>query len=108
MSKVKGVDPNVQIHTDKKTGAKQSISPYRLDLLPPLATLRVAEVLAYGAAKYGDKNWLPIPANSHLNHAMQHILAYLAGDDSDDHAGHAACRIMMFLERIELDKQEDE
>jgi hypothetical protein len=79
-------------------GAKQSATLYRADLLPPLATLAVAKVLAEGAAKYGDNNWRKIPTGDHLNHAMIHVLAFLAGDTQDDHLQHAACRLLMALE----------
>jgi hypothetical protein len=37
--------------------------------------------------------------------AMVHLLAWGAGDDSDDHAGHAACRLLMALERRLLDRE---
>lgn len=79
-------------------GGKQSHSPYRADLLPPLATLEVARVLREGAAKYGEDNWRKIEAKSLLNHALVHCLAWLAGDRSDDHLSHAACRLLMALD----------
>lgn len=97
MPTVKGVSPDAPIITNDK-GAKQSASPYRCDLLPAQATLRVAEVLAYGAAKYGDNNWRGIPLSDHINHVLTHLFAFLAGDVSDDHLGHAGCRMMMALE----------
>lgn len=80
-------------------GGKQSHSPYRCDLLPPLATLAVAGVLRHGAAKYGANNWHAIEVPEHLNHAITHVFAYLAGDGSDDHLEHAACRLLMALEQ---------
>ncbi len=79
-------------------GAKQSKTLYRADLLPQRATLAVAGVLHEGSVKYGDGNWKGIPVDSHLNHALIHIFVYLAGDRSDDHLEHAACRALMALE----------
>lgn len=94
---VAGVGPEAPTVTNEK-GAKQSGSPYRCDLLPAQASLHVAGILKYGADKYGDNNWRGIPIADHLNHALTHIFAWLAGDSQDDHLGHAACRLMMALE----------
>lgn len=79
-------------------GAKQSASPYRCDLLPARAALAVAAVLRHGADKYGDNNWRGIPVADHLNHALTHLFAHLAGDEQDDHLEHAACRLLMALD----------
>lgn len=87
-------------------GAKQSKLPYRADLYPPRSFLRVSGVLEYGARKYAPNNWLGIPVEDHLNHALVHIMAHLAGDTSDDHLGHATCRMTMALERHLLDQEE--
>lgn len=101
---IPGIGPDAETVTDKN-GAKQSKVPYRADLFPPGAFLAVSRILEEGAKKYGDKNWHPIEANSHLNHALTHIFAYLADDTSDEHAEHAACRIMMFLQRKIWDEE---
>lgn len=57
-----------------------------------------AEVAKYGADKYGEsfdsRNYTKIPVTDHINHAIQHLYAYLAGDISDDHLGHAIVRTM--------------
>ncbi len=95
---VKGVAPDAPTATNA-AGGKQSASPYRCDLLPPLASLAVAEVLAHGAEKYGANNWHKIPVEDHLNHALAHIFADRAGDTQDSHLEHAACRIFMALEQ---------
>lgn len=97
MATVQGVGPDAPIVTNE-AGGKQSGSPYRCDLLPPLAALQVASVLKHGADKYGPNNWKKIPTGDHLNHALAHVLAWLAGDRQDDHLGHFACRAMMALE----------
>lgn len=94
---VEGVGPDAPTVVNE-SGGKQSDSPYRSDLLPPKASLHVAAILKYGATKYGDNNWRKIALNDHLNHALTHIFAHLAGDIQDDHLGHAACRMMMALE----------
>lgn len=97
MSKLHGVGPDTATVVNE-VGAKQSNVPYRCDLLPAQAILAVANVLHEGAKKYGPENWRGIPVNDHINHAMTHYLAFLAGDTSDDHLSHAACRALMALE----------
>jgi hypothetical protein len=81
-------------------GAKQSATLYRCDLLPPHAILAVAWVLDNGARKYGPNNWHGIPVADHLNHALTHVFAWLAGDTQDSHLEHAACRVLMALDQI--------
>ena len=70
----------------------QSEVLYRFDLIDPQVLFRVAAVLHGGAEKYGAGNWRKIPAEQHINHAMSHLYAYLAGDRSDDHLTNAVCR----------------
>ncbi len=94
---IPGLSPDAPIVTNE-VGAKQSAVPYRCDLLPARATLAVAGVLHEGAVKYGDDNWKGIPVREHLNHALTHILAYLASDRQDQHLEHAACRLLMAVE----------
>jgi hypothetical protein len=93
-------DPPAEVGIETlENGARQSVLTERCDLLPPLATLAVARVMAYGAGKYGDRNWHGIPLESHLNHLLRHLLHHLAGDATEDHLEHAACRAMMALEK---------
>lgn len=75
-------------------GGAQSAMPYRFDLLDMGAMFNVARTLAEGAEKYGVDNWRKIPAPEHINHALTHLFAHLAGDTQDDHLGHALCRVM--------------
>lgn len=101
-TRVPGLAPDAPTETNE-AGGKQSVVPYRCDLLPPLALLDVAKVLKGGADKYGSaplgqENWRLIPVQSHVNHAMTHLLAHLAGDQSDAHLSHAACRLLFALE----------
>lgn len=55
----------------------------------------IAKVLKEGADKYEPNNWRLIPAESHLSHAIAHLLAYANGDEQDNHLSHAMCRLMM-------------
>lgn len=102
---VKGVSPDAPIVTNEQ-GGQQSHTPYRADLMPPLALLKVSEVLAIGAKRYAPNNWKKIPPEDHLNHMIIHAYAHLAGDVSDDHVGHMACRAMMAAEMFLLKRAE--
>lgn len=57
--------------------------------------IRIAKVLQFGADKYKANNWRLIPQEEHINHALIHLMAALAGDTQDDHIDHALCRLMM-------------
>ena len=79
-------------------GGKQSRVSGRYDLMPPKALRRVAEVLATGAEKYGEWNWLKIDEKDHVNHAINHSYLHLDGDTTEDHLANAACRALFALE----------
>jgi hypothetical protein len=53
--------------------------------------------MATGAERYGEKNWMGLPPESMVNHAIRHLYLYLAGDKSEDHAVHAACNCLMLI-----------
>lgn len=97
MSGVPGLAPDVPV-TVNDNGGKQSATPYGFHLLPVSSIFAAAEVAAYGANKYGEdfrnRNYTKISVEDHINHAIQHLYGYLAGDTSDDHLGHAIVRAM--------------
>lgn len=78
-------------------GGKQSKLRYRFDLIDPVAIFKLAEVLHQGEQKYGRDNWRKISPEEHINHAITHLYAYLAGDNQDDHIEHAFTRVMMAI-----------
>lgn len=57
--------------------------------------INIAKILQYGAERYAPNNWRLIPQEEHINHALIHLMAHLAGDTQDDHINHALCRLMM-------------
>lgn len=95
--KVAGVEPDAVVTTNEN-GGKQSDTPYGFHMLPASALFDAAKVAKYGADKYGEtfdnRNYTKISTIDHLNHAIQHIYAWLAGDRQDDHLGHAIVRLM--------------
>lgn len=90
---IRGIGPDTPKEVTEQ-GGKQSWTPYRFDLLDPLAVFALARVAANGAREYGEGNWRLIECNDHLNHALQHIYGHLAGDTQEDHLSHALCRLM--------------
>ena len=71
--------------------------------MPPDALNQIAQVLAFGATKYGDRNWergmnwsRPFAA------LMRHMWAWWRGEDRDpetglSHLAHAGCCILFLL-----------
>lgn len=81
------------------TGAKRSHLDERYDLIPLEGLKRAALVMGEGAKRYGENNWqkgFPVP--DVLNHALAHIVNYLAGDRTEDHLAHAACNLLMAID----------
>ena len=95
-SQLNGVGKDVLKEVNEK-GGRQSHIPYAFHLIDCKAILALAKVLAEGEREYGRDNWRKIDAESHLNHAITHIYAYLGGDTQDEHLEHAFCRLMMAL-----------
>jgi Domain of unknown function (DUF5664) len=86
---------------DTGDGVMQGELPYLFTDLDARALFHMAQVMAEGNAKYGpaDVQWRRIDLNDHINHALAHLFAFLAGDGTDDHLGHAACRVMGALQK---------
>lgn len=87
-------DPK-QVHGDKKIP---------LALIPPAGNEECAKALAFGAAKYGVRNWLdhPVAIMTYLHALKRHIDCVLDGEDIDPesnahHLGHvmAGCAIIL-------------
>jgi hypothetical protein len=93
---VPGVGPDAPI-VENDRGGKQSHVAYRYDLIPPEVLERMARIFDYGAKRYDTDNWKKISTEEHLNHVMVHLVAYRAGDRSDDHLGHMMWRAQAAL-----------
>lgn len=58
----------------------------RYDLVPAAPLKRLAELMARGAVKYGDSNWMKgMPASRFLASMMRHVEAYRLGERDEDH-----------------------
>lgn len=112
---VAGVGPDAPVTTNTQ-GGKQSDSPYFFRALPPLALAAIARLMKDVAIKYDadtpggpfenvlDRNWHKIAVWEHLEHVYHHLIAEVAGDTSDDHLAHLACRALMALHQREAAK----
>ena len=82
----------------------------RPELLPPAALMAISEVLATGARKYDDNNWMHTPGYSrYYGAALRHLLAWWGGEDLDPetglhHLAHAGCCVLFMLELIERNR----
>lgn len=80
----------------------QNPSPYRFDLLPADAMLKIAECMAKGDIEHGRDNWKNIEASVHHGRAMGHMFEAKARDQStrerEDHYTHTALRAIFALQ----------
>lgn len=91
---------------ENEKGGVQSRLEYSFNLLDPKAMFAIAKVMYQGEQKYKDRdNWKRINSEDHINHALVHIYAHLAGDAQDDHLEHAFCRLMMAVATKEVTKE---
>lgn len=93
------------------SGAVRSADADDLDFasLPILALLGLAKNAGVGGQKYGRFNYaLGLPAHESCNHAVAHLLMFLAGDRSEPHLVKAAWNCLAaeqeMLVRPELNK----
>lgn len=79
----------VILDKDNSTGKKYDTGKTRYDLLPPEIMKEIAEILTFGAAKYGDNNWQKLEDfNNRYYAAMErHIQAWRMGEDFDPESG---------------------
>jgi hypothetical protein len=90
------------------TAKKYDSEKARVDLLPTLALIETAKVLAFGAEKYGENNWRGGFKWSRLLGALlRHTFAFMRGEYIDEetglsHMAHAACCVLFLLEHIIL------
>ena len=98
-----GVMEKVTAKAEPTGGVKFDQGKPRMDLIAPELLEEVGKVLAYGAEKYGVRNWeLGMDWGRPYAAALRHMNAWQRGEDVDpetglSHMAHAACNLMMLL-----------
>jgi hypothetical protein len=84
-------------------GVKFDHGKTRYDLFTYEALDQIGQVLAYGTAKYADRNWEKgIPYGRVFAAIMRHLWAWWGGEKNDpetglNHLAHAGCNIVFLL-----------
>jgi hypothetical protein len=101
------------IDIDKMFGGKHfDEDKLRYDLLPPEGEEAIAEVLTYGAKKYGDRNWEEgISFTKIYGSIRRHLAAWYKGEDINvesglNHLSHAACNLFFLIYYIKNNRKE--
>lgn len=88
-------------------GRKDDQKKPRFDLLPMRALRSVANVLTFGAEKYGVDNWRLVPDRErrYLAATFRHVIAHALGERLDPetgepHLAHAACCVLFMLDEV--------
>tara|TARA_R110002074_G_scaffold81156_1_gene182055 strand:+ start:152 stop:610 length:459 start_codon:yes stop_codon:yes gene_type:complete len=110
------VAPSGEFPVWEEPGKKFDSEKPKMYLLPPKATVEVAKVLTFGAAKYDEENWrkLEDAQNRYSGGALRHIFSHLDGELEDpetnlSHLAHAICCLLFKLElELENDKKNKE
>lgn len=82
------------------SGAVRSqLDDVRYDLISPFGLQRLAIRYALGARNFGDNNWRKgMPFSALLNHILNHLTLYLAGEKGTDHLAGAAWGLFALME----------
>lgn len=80
-------------------GAKQTKVLGAYHVLPQAAIQQVAETMAEALPKYGRDNWRGIPAESHYNHAIEHLMKWAETGNLEE-LSHGVTRALFVLEKV--------
>lgn len=95
--------PKSSAQQKNEPGWKMDAGKPRLDLLAPEMLFGVSEILAFGAAKYGERNWeAGMSWGRCFGALMRHMWAWWRGEKADAETGkshllHAGCCLMFLI-----------
>lgn len=85
-------------------GRKYDSDKSRVDLIPVESLLEIGRVLAFGARKYDENNWVHVAKGVDRYYAacLRHLFAWRSGEAHDPetgfhHVAHAACCLLFVL-----------
>ena len=79
----------------------------RPDLISPFALTRVAKWYELGANKYADRNWEKgMPFSRYTASMFRHVIAWMKGDESEDHLSAIIWNAMCMMHHQELGQTE--
>ena len=84
-------------------GIKFDNNKDRYELIPEEAMTGIAQVLTFGAEKYGDRNWeLGLSYSRVFGATLRHLYAWWRGQNKDPETGlshlyHAGCCVSMLI-----------
>ncbi len=91
-------------HFAKSTGTKYDEDKLRFDLIPPEVEKALAEIITFGAKKYGDHNWKELPNFKPRFTAalMRHLNDWRSGEKDDlesgkPHLWHMICDVAFLI-----------
>ena len=98
------LDEPVLPKSTKGTGEKFDDGKPKYSLIPPIALKGMAEILTFGADKYGAESWKLVPNREerYLNALYRHLEAYRSGEKLDQetfksHLSHVLCNAAFLL-----------
>ncbi|WP_439392598.1 dATP/dGTP diphosphohydrolase domain-containing protein [Bradyrhizobium sp. PMVTL-01] len=100
---MKVVSGLVQQKQKQEAGSKFDAGKARIDLIAPEMLFGTAEILTFGAEKYGERNWEKGMSWSRpFGALMRHLWAWWRGEKNDAETGkphlwHASCCLMFLI-----------
>lgn len=75
----------------------------RPDLITPFGITRLAKWYELGSKKYGDRNWEKgMPFSRYTASMYRHVIAWMIGDNSEDHLSAIAWNALAIIHHQEL------
>jgi hypothetical protein len=89
--------------TGRDQSLKADAGKARWGLVPWQAVALLADVVTFGASKYGDESWRNVAADRYEDALHRHLHAWRMGERNDPESGmhhlaHALCNVAFMLE----------